>query len=131
MNFNKVIIVGYLTRDVESRYTPSGTQIASFTLGVNKKYKSGEETKEEISFLDCVAFGKLAELCSQYLAKGSPALVEGRLKQERWEKDGSQRSRVVIVAESVVFLSSKKESSTRVDSSRGQDDDEGEYSVPF
>ena len=116
MNYSKAIIIGNLTRAPETKYLPNGTQVANFTIACNRKYKSGEEMKEEVSFFDCVAFGKLAELCSQYLAKGSAALVEGRLKQERWEKDGQQRSRVVIVAESVVFLSPKKESSAQEES---------------
>jgi len=78
-SFNKVILLGNLTRDPEVRYTPNGSAVASFAIAVNRKYKHGEETKEEVSYLDIVVFGKQAENCGQYLNKGDAALIEGRL----------------------------------------------------
>ena len=105
-SFNKVILLGNLTRDPEVRYTPSGTAVASFALAVNRKYKQGEETKDEVSYIDIVVFGKTAENCGQYLNKGDAILVEGRLQQRRWDdKDsGQKRSKVEVVAQLVNFM---------------------------
>jgi single-strand DNA-binding protein len=105
-SFNKVILLGNLTRDPEVRYTPSGTAVASFAIAVNRKYKQGEETKDEVSYIDIVVFGKTAENCGQYLNKGDAILVEGRLQQRRWDdKDsGQKRSKVEVVAQVVNFM---------------------------
>ncbi len=111
--YNKVILIGNLTKDPELRYTPSGTPVASFRLAVNYKYKQSEDTKQETTFIDIVVFGKQAESCSQYLNKGSSALVEGRLQERRWESDGQQRSKFEIVAQSVRFLSSRRGGQTQ------------------
>jgi len=109
--FNKVILIGNLTKDPELRYTPQGTPVATFRLAVNSKYKQSDDAKQDTTFIDIVVFGKQAEPCAQYLNKGSSALVEGRLQERRWEKDGQQRSKFEIVAQSVQFLSSKRGSS--------------------
>lgn len=106
--YNKVILIGNLTKDPELRYTPQGTPVASFRLAVNYRYKQSDEMKQETTFIDIVIFGKQAESCSQYLNKGSSALVEGRLQERRWESDGQQRSKFEVVAQSVKFLSPKK-----------------------
>ncbi len=106
--YNKVILIGNLTRDPELRYTPQGTPVATFRLAVNYKYKQSDDMKQETTFIDIVVFGKQAESCSQYLNKGSSALVEGRLQERRWESDGQQRSKFEVVAQSVKFLSSRK-----------------------
>ena len=105
-SFNKVILLGNLTRDPDVRYTPNGSAVASFAIAVNRKYKQGEETKEEVSYIDIVVFGKQAENCGQYLNKGDGALIEGRLQQRRWEdKDsGQKRSKVEVAAQSVTFM---------------------------
>ncbi len=104
-SFNKVILIGNLTRDPEIRYTPNGAPVASFAIAVNRKYKQGEETKEEVSFIDIVVFGKQAENCSKYLGKGDGALIDGRLQQRRWEtEDGQKRSKYEVVAERVQFM---------------------------
>ena len=105
-SFNKVILMGNLTRDPEVRYTPNGSAVASFSIAVNRKYKHAEETKEEVSYFDIVVFGKQAENCGQYLNKGDGALIEGRLQQRRWEdKDsGQKRSKVEVVAQVVNFM---------------------------
>ncbi|OGW61258.1 MAG: single-stranded DNA-binding protein [Nitrospirae bacterium RBG_16_64_22] len=105
-SYNKVILMGNLTRDPEVRFTPQGTPVASFGVAVNRKYKQGDELKEEVGFFDIVVFGKQGENCGQYLAKGRSVLVEGRLQQRRWETDdGQKRSKVEVVAQSVQFLS--------------------------
>ncbi len=105
-SFNKVILLGNLTRDPEVRYTPNGSAVASFALAVNRKYKQGEETREEVSYIDIVVFGKQAENCGQYLNKGDGALIEGRLQQRRWDdkETGQKRSKVEVAAQTVTFM---------------------------
>ena len=109
--FNKVILIGNLTKDPELRYTPQGTPVASFRLAVNYRYKqsasTGDDVKQETMFIDNVVFGKQAESCSKYLNKGSSVLVEGRLQERRWESNGQQRSKFEVIAQSVRFLSRK------------------------
>ena|SRR5437868_3071283 len=108
--FNKVILAGNLTRDPELRYTPSGTAIAKFGLAVNRKWKDSQtnEMKEEVTFVDIDAFGRQAETIGQYLKKGRPILVEGRLKLDQWDDKQTQqkRSRLGVVLESFTFLDS-------------------------
>jgi single-strand DNA-binding protein len=107
--FNKVILAGNLTRDPELRYTPSGTAIAKFGLAINRKWKDQSgETKEEVTFVDVDAFGKQAETIGNYLKKGRPILVEGRLKLDQWDDKQTQqkRSRLGVVLESFTFLDS-------------------------
>ncbi|MGE5248418.1 MAG: single-stranded DNA-binding protein [Verrucomicrobiota bacterium] len=108
--FNRVILAGNLVRDPETRFVPSGLAVTAFGIAVNSRYKSksGNEMKEEVSFFDIVAFGKTGELCAEYLSKGSPVLVEGRLRQRRWEADGVKRSKVEILADNVQFLGSPR-----------------------
>jgi len=108
---NKVILVGNLTRDPELRYTPQGTSVCNFGIAVNRKYKQGNETKEEVTFINIVVFGKQADTCGQYLNKGNSVLVEGRLQERRWETDeGQKRSKFEVVAQSVRFLTKKSDS---------------------
>jgi single-strand DNA-binding protein len=105
--FNKVILAGNLTRDPELRYTPSGTAIAKFGLALNRKWKDQSgELKEEVTFVDVDAFGKQAELIGQYLKKGNPLLVEGRLRTDTWEDKQTQqkRSRLGVVLEGMTFI---------------------------
>jgi single-strand DNA-binding protein len=110
-NYNKVILMGNLTRDPELRYTPNGTAVANMSLAVNRRYKVNEEWKEETDFFDIVVFGKQAENCSEYLKKGRPVLVDGRLQQRRWETDeGQKRSKVEVVASIIQFLGSARDS---------------------
>lgn len=110
-SFNKVILLGNLTRDPEVRYTPNGAAVASFAIAVNRKYKQGEETKEEVSYFDIVVFGRQAETCGQYINKGDSVLVEGRLQQRRWEtEDGQKRNKVEVVGQSVHFMPKRSSS---------------------
>lgn len=105
MSFNKVIIMGNLTRDPELKYLSSGKPVTKFSIAINDKFKKGEEFVENVSYFDVVVFGRQAETCNEYLSKGRPALIEGRLQQGRWEaQDGTKRSKVEIVASKVVFL---------------------------
>ncbi len=108
-SYNKVILLGNLTRDTEVRYTPNGNAVANFTIAVNRKYKQGDETKEEVSYIDIVVYGKQAESCGQYLAKGDAVLVDGRLNQRRWEdKDsGQKRSKMEVIAQGTTFMPKK------------------------
>ncbi|MBI1820109.1 MAG: single-stranded DNA-binding protein [Nitrospirae bacterium] len=104
-SFNKVILMGNLTKDPEIRYTPSGTAVANFRIAVNHRYKQGDETKEDVCFIDIVVFGKQGESCGQYLHKGNGVIVDGRLQERRWEtEDGQKRSKYEVVAQSVRFL---------------------------
>jgi len=106
-NFNKVILAGNLTRDPEVRYTPKGTAIAKFGMAINRTWKSESgESKEEVTFVDIDAFGRQAEVISQYCKKGSPLLVEGRLRLDQWDdkQTGQKRSKLGIVVEGFQFL---------------------------
>ncbi len=106
--FNKIILIGNLTKDPEVRYTPQGTSVCNFRIAVNHRFKQGEEVKKETMFIDVVVFGKQADTCGQYLNKGSGCLVEGRLQERRWEtEDGHQRNKYEVVAQNVRFLSRK------------------------
>ncbi len=106
-NFNKVILAGNLTRDPELRFTPKGMAIAKFGLAINRTWKSETgEAKEEVTFVDVDAFSKQAETLAQYLKKGSPLLMEGRLRLDQWDdkQTGQKRSRLGVVLESFQFL---------------------------
>ncbi len=108
-NFNKVFLMGNLTRDPELRYTPTGTAVAGFGLAVNRRWKSqGGEDREETVFVDVNAFGRQAEVISEYLSKGRPIFVEGRLRLEQWEdrSSGQKRSKLTVTLENFQFLGS-------------------------
>ena len=108
-SFCQVTIMGNLTRSPELRYTPNGTPVATVGLAVNRKYKSGEELKEEVGFFDVVAFGRTAEVIAQYVDKGDCILVNGRLQQRRWETDdGQKRSKVEIACQNMTMIRTKK-----------------------
>src|SRR5213592_732390 len=93
-SFNKVIIAGNLTRDPEMRYTPKGTAVAGFGLAINRKWKTETgEMKEEVTFVDVDAFGRQAEVIAQYMKKGRPLLVEGRLRYETWDDKQTNQKR--------------------------------------
>lgn len=109
VGFNKIILIGNLTRNPELRYTPSGTPVANFGLAVNRRFRQADDQKEEVCYVDIVVFGKQAEHCGQYLSKGDGAIVDGRLQQRRWEtEDGQRRSKHEVVAQSVTFLPKKQ-----------------------
>jgi len=109
-SFNKVILAGNLTRDPELRYTPKGSAVTNFSLAVNRTWKTESgESKEEVSFIEVEAWGRQGEVIAQYMRKGRPLLVEGRLKQDSWEdKDTHKKqSKLKVVLEGFSFIDSK------------------------
>tara|TARA_E500000318_G_scaffold5598_2_gene5765 strand:- start:77697 stop:78164 length:468 start_codon:yes stop_codon:yes gene_type:complete len=108
-SFNKVMLMGNLTRDVEIRHTGSNTAVGNFGIAVNRRYKtqSGEQ-REEVTFVDCEAWGRTAEVMSQYLSKGRSVFIEGRLKLDQWEdkNGGGKRSKLSVVVENFQFVDS-------------------------
>lgn len=107
-SFNKVILMGNLTRDPEVRYTQGGTAVSEIGLAVNDRRKDAKgEWIEETTFVDCTLWGRTAEIAGEYLGKGSQVLMEGRLKLDSWEKDGQKRSKLRVVAENLRMLGGK------------------------
>ena len=108
--YNHVTMMGNLTKNPDLRYTSGGAAVCNFGLAINRVYNDSDgEKQEEVTFIDIVCWNKLAEACSEYLHKGSPAFIEGRLKQNSWEtEDGQKRYKHEIVARSVQFLSNGK-----------------------
>lgn len=103
--FNKVILMGNLTRDPELRNTPGGQSVASFSLAVNRAWRNANgEQQEAVDYIDCNAWGKAGEIISQYMQKGRAILVSGRLQQRSWEQDGQKRSKVEVVVEDFNFV---------------------------
>jgi single-strand DNA-binding protein len=104
-SFNQVILMGNLTRDPELRQTPTGQNVCSFSLALNRSYKGADGNWQEATdFIDIVAWGPLGERVSQYLTKGRPCLVNGRLQSRSWEQEGVKRSKVEVNAQDVTFL---------------------------
>lgn len=107
--FNRIVLIGNLTRDPEVRYTPAGMAVATVPIAVNTKSRQGNEIKEETLFIDAVVFGKQAESCGQYLEKGRMVLVEGRLRERRWEYEGQKKSKFEVITTNIRFFPKKKE----------------------
>ncbi len=109
-NFNKVILIGHLTRDPELRYTPGGSAVANCSIATNRRFKSNNETKDETCFVEFTTWGKQAEMLPNYFKKGDPILVEGRLSQDTWQdKDtGANRSKLYVTAENISFIAPKE-----------------------
>ncbi len=104
-SFNQVILMGNLTRDPELRQTPNGSSVCSFSLALNRSYKGSDGNWQEATdYIDVVAWGPLGERVAQYLSKGRPCLVNGRLQSRSWEQDGQKRSKVEVNAQDVTFL---------------------------
>ncbi|QDV72536.1 single-stranded DNA-binding protein [Botrimarina mediterranea] len=108
-SYNRVVLVGNLTRDIELRYIPSGTAVAEIGLAVNDRVKRGDQWVDETTFVDVTLWGRTAEVANQYLNKGSSILIEGRLKLDTWEKDGQKRSKLRVVAEKMQMLGGRGE----------------------
>ena len=105
--FNKVILMGNLTRDPETRTTPNGQTVTNFSLAVNRTWKGADgQQNEDVSYIDCVAWGKLGEIIAQYLGKGRAVLVSGRLDQRSWDdkESGQKRSKIEVVVEDFNFV---------------------------
>jgi single-strand DNA-binding protein len=109
-SFNKVILMGRLTRNPDLRYTPQGTAVTEIGLAINREYTAGSERKKEVTFVDVTLWSRAAEVVCQYMKKGSPILIEGRLSLDSWEgQDGQKRSKLRVVAESFKFIGSRQE----------------------
>jgi single-strand DNA-binding protein len=137
-SYNQVILMGNLTKDPEIRYTKGGNAVCTFGLAINRKYTTDDgETQEDVTFIDIVCWNRLAEAVAEYLHKGSPAFVEGKLKQNVWEtENGHKRSRHEVVARSVQFLSNGRPKDEDEDGDANDDEvpfvrHESEDAVPF
>ena len=128
-SFNRVILVGNITRDIELKYTPSGTAVTDVGLAVNDRRKSQTgEWIEETTFVDVTLWGRTAEVASEYLGKGSPILIEGRLKLDTWETEGQRRSKLRVVGERMQMLGGRPGSAQSGPPRTAYD--ESEYSQP-
>ena len=133
-SINRVILAGHLTRDPELRYTPNNTAVTNIGLAINRKWKNQQgEQQEEVTFVDCTAFGRTADVINQYLAKGRAILVEGRLTLDQWQdKDGNNRSKLKVIIEQFHFLGDgqrRDEQDQRTEHDAGKQFDPGD--VPF
>ena len=103
-DINHVVLVGRLTRDAELKYTGSGQAVTKFSVALNRKKKNGDEWVDEVSYFDIVLWGRQAESLSQYLVKGKQVGIDGELRQDRWEQNGQNRSKVEVVANNIQLL---------------------------
>lgn len=134
-SLNKLFLLGNLTRDPQLKYLPSQTAVVEFGLAVNRRFKlANGDAGEEVTFVDCVAFGKTAEVINQYLTKGKPILIEGRLKFESWEdkRTGDKRSKLKVIVESFQFIASRDSDAApaRQDERRGDAPSRGPATRP-
>ncbi len=133
-SFNKVMLMGNLTRDIEIRHTPSNTAIGNFGLAVNRKYKtqSGEQ-REEVAFIDCEAWGRTAEVMAQYLSRGRPVFIEGRLKFDQWDdrNGGGKRSKLSVVVDNFQFIDAGEGPQGGDNGSSGSRDTINHDDIPF
>lgn len=135
-NVNKVILIGNVTRDVESKALSSGSSVASLSLAVNRSYKTESgATREEVLFVDVELWGRVAEIAAQYVKKGSPLYVEGRLKMDSWEdkETGQKRSKMKVVGEAIQLLGSKKNADEAPQAPRSRPivESDGADEIPF
>ncbi|HLA85374.1 MAG TPA: single-stranded DNA-binding protein [Thermoguttaceae bacterium] len=144
-SFNRVILLGNVTRDIELRYIPSGTAVTDIGLAVNDRRKNANgEWVDETTFVDITLWGRTAEVASEYLSKGSPVFIEGRLKLDSWEKDGQKHSRLKVIGERLQLLGSRpggggpggggggggRPASQKPNSQYSQPDDQASYDAP-
>jgi len=108
--YNRVVLMGNLTRDPELRYIPSGTAVSEIGLAINERVKKNEQWVDEPVFVDVTLWGRTAEVANEYLSKGSNILIEGRLKFDSWEKDGQKRSKLRVVAEKMQMIGGRSDS---------------------
>ena len=120
-SYNRVVLVGNLTRDPELRYIPSGTAVSDITLAVNDRVKKNDQWVEEATFVDVTLWSRTAEVANEYLSKGSSVLIEGRLKLDRWEKDGQKHSKLRVVGEKMQMLGGRSGSGGPRSTSESQD----------
>ncbi len=110
-SFNRVVLLGNLTRDPELRYIPSGMAVSDIGLAVNDRVKRGDQWVEEATFVDVTLWGRTAEVANEYLSKGSSVLIEGRLKLDTWEKEGQKHSKLKVVGEKMQMVGGRGGSS--------------------
>ena len=122
-SYNRVVLVGNLTRDPELRYIPSGTAVSEIGLAVHDRVKRNDQWVEETTFVDITLWARTAEVANEYLSKGSSVLIEGRLKLDTWEKDGQKRSKLRVVGEKMQMLGGSSRGGSR--STGQQQSDEG------
>src|SRR3954463_11434740 len=121
--FNKVMLMGNVTRDPQLKYLPSQTPVAEFGLAVNRRYRTAQgEDREEVAFIEMSAFGKQAEVINQYCQKGKPLFIEGRLKYDQWDdkETGQKRSKLSVILESFQFIGSRDNSDTPVEKKKDE-----------
>ncbi len=106
-SYNRVVLVGNLTRDIELRYTPGGTAVTDMGIAVNERVKRNDQWTDEVNYFDITLWGRTAEVAAEYMNKGSSVLIEGRLKYDTWEQDGQKRSKIKIVGERMQMLGSR------------------------
>jgi single-strand DNA-binding protein len=123
---NSVVIAGRLTRDSEGKYTKGGMAIAEMSVASNRSIKKGDQWQDEASFFDCIMFGKRAEKLGEYLTKGTQVIIQGQLKQDRWEKDGQKRSKINIVVDNIQLVGGRKSGGEA-----GQAKESFEENIPF
>lgn len=117
-SYNKVMLMGNLTRDPQVKYLPTQTVVAEFGIAVNRKFKTATgEDREEVTFVDCTAFGRVAETVSQYFTKGKPIFIDGRLKYDQWDdkQGGGKRSKLTVVVENFQFIGGRDQGDERAD----------------
>ena len=131
-SYNRVVLMGNLTRDPELRYIPSGMAVADIGLAVNDRRKNAQgEWGEETTFVDVTLWGRTAEVASEYLSKGSPVLIEGRLKLDQWEKDGPKRSKLKVVGEKMQMLGQRNSASPKAEETVAAAASDGSDDIPF
>jgi single-strand DNA-binding protein len=130
-SFNRVILMGNITRDIELRYTQSGLAVTDLTVAVNDKRKNQSgEWVEETTFVDVTLWGRTAEVAGEYLSKGSPVFIEGRLKLDQWETDGQKRSKLRVVGEKMQMIGGRGGGGGGGGGRSRPQRDESEYSAP-
>jgi single-strand DNA-binding protein len=120
--FNRVLLMGRLTRDPELRFTPQGTPVLDLGLALNREYTVGTERRKETTFVDVTFWMKQAELIAQYLKKGEPIFVEGRLSLDSWEQDGQKRSKLRVVGENFRFIGSRSGGDSAAEGMGGEEE---------
>ena len=124
-SFNKVILMGRLTRNPELRYTPQGTAVTEIGLAINREFNAGTERRKEVTFVDVTLWSRSAEVVCQYMKKGSPIFIEGRLSLDTWEaQDGQKRSKLRVIAENFKFVGGRTEGGDDMGEGMGSGDEE-------
>jgi single-strand DNA-binding protein len=133
-SYNRVILIGNVTRDIELRHVGSGTAVTDLGIAINERIKKGEDWVDDTTFVDCTLWGRTAEVASEYLSKGSPVMIEGKLRFEQWEKDGQKHSRLKVVGERLQLLTKKPTDSAppqRTEQRRSTDQPTPDDDAPF